>query len=169
MSGLSRSVRRQVIVRDQGRCICCGTAVVDPDTLTPWAEYSLQHRVRRGMGGSKDPAVNSPANAIVLCGTGTTACHGYVEHHPEWARFHGFAVPTWQDPALVPVRHFLYGAAFAGDTEWWPIPLGAEGTAAVAAHAARVVEARGLTGEDVTHISQALAELTADWIKEEVA
>jgi hypothetical protein len=31
------------------------------------------------MGGSKRPELNQPANLLVLCGSGTTGCHGRIE------------------------------------------------------------------------------------------
>lgn len=33
------------------------------------------------MGGTRKPDSNSPANLLVLCGTGTTGCHGWIESH----------------------------------------------------------------------------------------
>jgi hypothetical protein len=84
-------------------------AVVDPESFEPWHQYSLHHRSARGMGGTKDPAINDSTNLLLLCGTGTTECHGRVEHDPTWATEHGYRVPSWEDPATVSVTHYSRG------------------------------------------------------------
>ena len=55
------------------------------------------------MGGSKDPVTNSPANLLLLCSSGTTGCHGWVESHRELAYATGLLVHSWQDPRKVPL------------------------------------------------------------------
>lgn len=63
------------------------------------------------MGGTKSPAVNLPANLITLCGSGTTGCHGWVEHHPAEAKALGLSVSRWSYPPEVAVstwRGWLY-------------------------------------------------------------
>ena len=94
-----------VITRDCGRCVRCGTTVHG----VRGKAWSIHHRRPRGMGGSKAPETNSPANLIILCGTGTTGCHGWVESHRNDAYDQGFLVPHSHDPATVPVHHVLYG------------------------------------------------------------
>lgn len=42
--------------------------------------WSLQHRRPRGSGGTVHPRINSPANLLVTCGSGTTGCHGLIEN-----------------------------------------------------------------------------------------
>lgn len=79
--------------RDRWCCALCRTM----------GPLSTQHRRARGMGGSRWPGINRPANLLTLCGTGTTGCHGYVESHPEWARRLGLSVSLHADPARVPV------------------------------------------------------------------
>ena len=54
--------------RDRDRCLRCGTYT---------AGGSLHHR--QGRGGA-DP--HRAANLILLCGSGTTGCHGYVHANP---------------------------------------------------------------------------------------
>lgn len=44
------------------------------------------------MGGSKRPELHQPANLIVLCGSGTTGCHGWVESHRHQARESGYLI-----------------------------------------------------------------------------
>lgn len=90
------AVVRQVRERDLGRCARCGHA----DISRP---LTSQHRVGRGMGGSRADWINQPQNLLTLCGSGTTGCHGWVEHHPREAQAHGWAVSRYAgDPAGVP-------------------------------------------------------------------
>lgn len=93
---VSAAVRRQVIERDGSRCQWCGRYV---RTEAGW--YSLQHRRARGMGGSRRAATDAPANLVLVCGTGTTECHGYIESHPAEAAARGFRVSSSADPARV--------------------------------------------------------------------
>lgn len=62
--------------RDKGSCQRCGRGLSRADRGMSW---SVHHRRPRGMGGSRDAWVNLPANLIVLCGSGVTGCHGWVE------------------------------------------------------------------------------------------
>ncbi len=57
--------------------------------------YSIHHRRRRQ---PPFPGVHEPANLLLLCGSGTTGCHGWVHAHPLESRTEGFIVPTWEDP-----------------------------------------------------------------------
>jgi hypothetical protein len=61
--------------------------------------YEWHHRRPRGMGGSRDRATNSPANALLLCGR----CHRICEQHREVARQHGYLVRQGVDPGGVAV------------------------------------------------------------------
>lgn len=56
------------------------------------------------MGGSRDPVIDSPANGISLCGSGSTGCHGWVETHRTEAYLSGMLVKRGTDPATVPLR-----------------------------------------------------------------
>jgi hypothetical protein len=121
MSGPTRATRLAVLRRDGGQCVRCGRVVADPDSGAPLAEYSLQHRKPRGMGGSRDPQINSATNLIVLDGDGVTGCHGWVEANREDARLMGWLVPQWRNPAEVPVRHHGHGWAWARPNAWVPL------------------------------------------------
>lgn len=72
--------------RDDWRCARCAG----------WGPLSTQHRVARGMGGTRWPGINLPSNLLTLCGSGTTMCHGWVEAHPAWAEAHGWSVRQHQ-------------------------------------------------------------------------
>lgn len=63
------------------------------------------------MGGRAAGDANRPSNLILLCGTATTpgGCHLFAEQRSEEARIAGLWVPSWQDPADVPVLHAAYG------------------------------------------------------------
>jgi hypothetical protein len=56
------------------------------------------------MGGSRHAVINSPANLLLLCGSGTTGCHGWIESHRETAYALGLLVHRGGDPAATPVR-----------------------------------------------------------------
>lgn len=83
------ATRRVILERDGSRCVRCLRAVEG-------APASIHHRKLRRHGD------HSAANGIVLCGTGTTGCHGWVHAHPELAYAHGWMVHSWDDPESVP-------------------------------------------------------------------
>ena len=55
------------------------------------------------MGGTRRPGTNSPANLLLLCGTGTSGCHGRVETYRQAARQLGWLLQQDDDPSTVPV------------------------------------------------------------------
>ena len=59
MTGPTPKVRALVLERDGYRCARCGV-----DVRTSPVGYSIQHRVARGMGGTRRPSINSPANLL---------------------------------------------------------------------------------------------------------
>jgi hypothetical protein len=82
-----------------GGCLHCG----DVETAIP------QHRVNRGMGGSKKR--DHPANIIVLC----SLVNGLIESDAEWATkalTFGWKLSPWDDPTFVPVYEAMWG-------QWW--------------------------------------------------
>jgi hypothetical protein len=58
------------------------------------------------MGGTKDPAANSPSNLALLCGSATTpdGCHTAVEKFRQSAMNTGWIVARTADPAQIPVK-----------------------------------------------------------------
>jgi hypothetical protein len=89
---------RKYLERDGG-CYHCG----DVETAIP------QHRVNRGMGGSKKR--DHPANIIVLC----SLVNGLIESNVGWqtmAREYGWKLSQWDDPYFVPVYDATSG-------QWW--------------------------------------------------
>ena len=113
-------LRSLVVARDLDRCVRCGIH-------TAGIARSVQHRQARGMGGRL--GAHTSANLIVLCGTGTTDCHGWVEDRANWnmASDLGWAVSSFApDPAAIPVLVQWLGWCWPGD-EWIPLQEGEHG------------------------------------------
>ncbi|MCR1785341.1 hypothetical protein KVF89_22565 [Nocardioides carbamazepini] len=104
-TGPTREQRVVVFDRALGCCEICATPVIchELDRWLPIQSYSIHHRAARGMGGRKVEWINSPANLLLLCGTGTTGCHGHVESSRAEAYRNGWLVRASADPAEVPV------------------------------------------------------------------
>lgn len=81
MSVVPALVATRVDMRDQWCCRRCGIRL-------SIVEGSRHHRQRRAAGG------HVTSNIILLCGSGTTLCHGWVHAHPEVATMRGFIVPA---------------------------------------------------------------------------
>ena len=97
--------------RDQSRCfICCRLLLYGN------GGYSIHHRRPRGMGGSKDPVTNSPANLLLLCGSGTSGCHDRIERGRLEARSNGWLVPYYDDPRLVPALRWRRSLVWLTET-----------------------------------------------------
>lgn len=63
---------------------------------------NIHHRTPRGMGGTRVKEINEPANLIVLCGSGTTGCHGWVESNRKEAFDLGLLVRRGQNAEVIP-------------------------------------------------------------------
>lgn len=101
-----------VAKRDQGSCAYCGGEILGE---RGW-DWSVQHRLRRGNGGTDREFVNLAGNLVLLCGSGTTKCHGLVEGNPAWARQHGFRVDDGETlPADTPIEHAVHGRVLLDD------------------------------------------------------
>lgn len=88
-------LRETILVRSGGVCECCGNTRYE----------SLHHRTPRGMGGSHDEALNSPANITGVCGSGTTGCHGRIEISRIIATTYGWLVRHGMDPEITPIAY----------------------------------------------------------------
>lgn len=86
----SPATRRAIYARDLGRCARCSRA------LGPGA--NAHHRKLRSRGG-----LGTLANGVLLCGSGTTGCHGWAHANVRAATDLGLIVASWDDPAEVPV------------------------------------------------------------------
>lgn len=90
-------------VRDlvRGRGVdCCERCGVH----APRGQGNLHHRRPRGMGGTRNPELNQPANLLWLCGSGTTGCHGDIESNRAAALAAGWLVPRYKRPTEIPVE-----------------------------------------------------------------
>ncbi|MGW1675973.1 hypothetical protein [Saccharopolyspora sp. NPDC002376] len=76
---------------------------------------NVHHRRPRGAGGSKDLATNLPSNLLLLCGSGTTGCHGWIESHRSIAYRNGWLLHSWQTPIETPVRIHDHGLVLLDD------------------------------------------------------
>lgn len=84
----TRATTAAVDIRDNFCCVLCGRAIDGG---------SRHHRQLRRHGD------HSPANIVLLCGSGTTGCHGWVHAHPAASYAQGWLVHSWHAPELVPL------------------------------------------------------------------
>ena len=92
---ITPKLRQMIYDRDGNRCVACG----DSNNLT------LQHRVNRGMGGSK--LYDTPAHLVTMCLT----CNLGLESNysqAEQGRFNGWKISRnakpEPDPEQIPVK-----------------------------------------------------------------
>ena len=91
---ISDKKRRLVYERDGFRCAAEGPHCQRFTNLT------IQHRINRGMGGSKRR--DSLSNLLTLC----AACNGLLESDAEFAergRDQGWKLYSWEIPTMVPL------------------------------------------------------------------
>lgn len=82
-------VRAALYERSHGCCEACGKVGAN----------NAHHRKNQSQGGP-----DTLGNLMLLCGSGTTGCHGIITVHPQRALQLGFTVPRWvDDPSTVPV------------------------------------------------------------------
>lgn len=92
-------LRATVTIRDRYACVVCGTSIVNQPG-------SVQPRQFRGRGGARRNRTGpGPARFIVVCGTATSGCRGWVETNRDQARESGWLVPAWRDPREIPVLY----------------------------------------------------------------
>jgi hypothetical protein len=108
-----QTVRHAFYVREKEACFLCRRPLRWEERGMGW---SAHHRKPRGMGGTSDPRVASIANCLIVCGSGTTGCHGRIERNREVALAVGLLIPknaTTESfaPAAVRVRRM--------DRSWW--------------------------------------------------
>jgi hypothetical protein len=88
-----------ILRRDLWSCYHCG---ISDDTLVP------QHRLGRGMGGSKNPKVHAASNIITFC----SDHNGKVESNSIAllrAKRLGWKLESWEDPLKTPAFHMVTG------------------------------------------------------------
>jgi hypothetical protein len=88
---IPQKVRDQLHERAQGCCERCGV----------WGATNAHHRLNQSQG-----RLHTLSNLMLLCGSGTTGCHGFVTTHPMVALSCGWTVPGGGVPGDVPVLRF---------------------------------------------------------------
>ncbi len=74
---VSIKTRAQLHERAHGCCEICGL----------WGANNAHHRRNQSQGGS-----DTLSNLMLLCGSGTTGCHGDVTEHPDDAVENGWTI-----------------------------------------------------------------------------
>jgi hypothetical protein len=90
-------------------CEVCDGLIGD---IRGW-DWSAHHRAPRQAGGTRDAAYNAITNLLIVCGSGTTGCHGLIEAHRTTAYTAGWLVHRGQDPTTVPILRLDQGYT------WW--------------------------------------------------
>lgn len=116
--------------RDGCRCALCGIGLAWALRGMPFTRgWSVHHREDRGQGGVKRARPGReqpraylalPSNGVLLCGTGTTGCHGEVTRNRVPARL-GFTVARIgiRRPVEVPIKHYLHGWVLLDNDGGW--------------------------------------------------
>lgn len=83
------TVRVAFFEREREACFRCRRPLRFEDRGRGW---SAHHRRPRGAGGTSRVDVADISNCLILCGSGTTGCHGWVERFRAMAREYGYLV-----------------------------------------------------------------------------
>lgn len=104
-TGPTSDVVEAILERAGYSCEGCGSMLGD----RRGEDWSVQHRVARGMGGTRLPWVNRPSALLILCGSATTpdSCHLFAESQIGPAVAAGWRIQHRADPLYVPalVQH----------------------------------------------------------------
>ena len=106
-TGPTSEVVDALLERCNFHCELCGFAI---DGDRRGVDWSVQHRIPRGAGGTRWTGINSPSNLMIFDGSGTTGCHGFVERERAAALRVGWLLPKGSDPS----QH----AALIGRERW---------------------------------------------------
>ncbi|GGL27518.1 HNH endonuclease [Phycicoccus endophyticus] len=107
------SVRELIIQRDAHRCARCSALLLS-------APHSIHHRKPRGAGGTRDHRSIDPRNGVLVCGTGTTGCHGWIESHRAAAYATGWLLRSYDQldkPLITLDGHAIYLTDDGGRSE----------------------------------------------------
>lgn len=104
-------VRHAFFDRERERCFRCRRPLRFEDRGMGW---SAHHRRPRGAGGTSNPEIGNVTNCLILCGSGTTGCHGWVETYRAMAEDYGYLVRSGiKTPAGTRIKRL--------DGTWWLI------------------------------------------------
>lgn len=101
-----RTAYELATIRDLGVCVRCRR-------VHPLFGVNRDHRKGRGVGGRTEVT-----NLQLLCGSGTTGCHGWKSGHPRDAENEGLTVPGYADPAAWPAKRWERAAHGVLITVW---------------------------------------------------
>ena len=73
------TVRLVFFARDLERCFICRRPLRWEDRGIGWSAHHRKPRGAGGVFGAAAELIRSAANCLILCGSGTTGCHGWVE------------------------------------------------------------------------------------------
>jgi hypothetical protein len=92
------ATRAAVLERDGMRCLRCGVSVAH-------GPRSIHHRQPRGMGGTRDPLAHRLSLLALVCGSGTTGCHGEIESWRARSTTLGWLISRFEaaDPQTIPI------------------------------------------------------------------
>ncbi len=113
-TGITPRTRELLHRRSGGVCEICRSA---PAT-------NAHHRLPRGMGGTKRD-IHTVEWLLHLCGSGTTGCHGMIEHDRNRAYINGWLLRQHQRPETTSVK--IYGAIVYLTPDGHYVPFGAKG------------------------------------------
>lgn len=105
MGQIPDKVRRLIFERDGGRCPHCGETEA----------IGLQHRISKGMGGSK--LLDIPSNLLTFCNIG----NAQMESDPllaKMGRLNGWKLSRWDKPLETPVLDLITGLAWTLDNTY---------------------------------------------------
>lgn len=131
MSNPPKKVTDLVDARDGQSCQRCGASL-------EVVSGSRHHRIRRRDGG------HATSILILLCGSGTTGCHGWVHAHPRAARAFGLIIPAVRKPALDPTTIPCIGVKDDGRSGWFLLDDNGGRAEIPAAFATELLEAAGM-------------------------
>lgn len=94
MSQPPKAVCDTVDQRDNYQCVICGKSL--------YTTYGSRHH-RRMRSHSNKKHVHDVANLILVCGSGTTGCHGRIHANPAQSYANGWLVHSWQNPEETPI------------------------------------------------------------------
>lgn len=103
LTGAALTRRNEAIDRrERQRCAWCGVVI--------WNNGSRHHRKFKSRGGGDEVS-----NGVLVCGSGTTGCHGKIHADPARAAEFGFAVHAHEEPREVAIYHAIYGLVYLDD------------------------------------------------------
>lgn len=107
-TGPSSDVVEAVLERANWSCEGCSSPLGD----RRGEDWSVQHRVPRGAGGSRLPFINRPSNLLILCGSATTpdSCHEFAETRRAASVAAGWLIMHRANPLTVAV--LVHGGRF---------------------------------------------------------